>query len=126
MSTTLMPSSGPMVTLAPDAHGAFARAAFPDLVTAGRPEDQGRQAYGRMRECQHRRRPGERRDPYAVPCRLGALSKTFRKRIQLSNRPNRHCEERSDEAIHLSFCCAMDCFAEPVIGRAFARPVGSQ
>jgi hypothetical protein len=30
-----------------------------------------------------------------------------------------------DEAIHL---CgrAMDCFAEPVIGRAFARPVGSQ
>ena len=32
----------------------------------------------------------------------------------------------SDEAIHLSACCAMDCFAEPVIGRAFARPVGSQ
>jgi hypothetical protein len=29
------------------------------------------------------------------------------------------------EAIHT--CCeAMDCFAEPVIGRAFARPVGSQ
>jgi hypothetical protein len=26
----------------------------------------------------------------------------------------------------LSFCWAMDCFAEPVIGRAFARPVGSQ
>jgi hypothetical protein len=23
-------------------------------------------------------------------------------------------------------CRAMDCFAEPVIGRAFARPVGSQ
>jgi len=23
-------------------------------------------------------------------------------------------------------CCPMDCFAEPVIGRAFARPVGSQ
>ena len=22
--------------------------------------------------------------------------------------------------------CLMDCFAEPVIGRAFARPVGSQ
>jgi len=36
----------------------------------------------------------------------------------------RHCEERSDEAIHLRG--AMDCFAEPVIGRAFARPVGSQ
>ena len=29
-----------------------------------------------------------------------------------------------DEAIHLVFA-AMDCFAEPVIGRAFARPVGS-
>ena len=26
----------------------------------------------------------------------------------------------------LSFGGAMDCFAEPVIGRAFARPVGSQ
>jgi hypothetical protein len=39
----------------------------------------------------------------------------------------RHCEERSDEAIHSSILLrAMDCFAEPVIGRAFARPVGSQ
>jgi hypothetical protein len=38
---------------------------------------------------------------------------------------NRHCEERSDEAIQL-FLAALDCFAEPVIGRAFARPVGSQ
>jgi hypothetical protein len=38
----------------------------------------------------------------------------------------RHCEERSDEAIHVTACGAMDCFAEPVIGRAFARPVGSQ
>jgi hypothetical protein len=26
----------------------------------------------------------------------------------------------------LSSCGEMDCFAEPVIGRAFARPVGSQ
>jgi hypothetical protein len=26
----------------------------------------------------------------------------------------------------ISLCRAMDCFAEPVIGRAFARPVGSQ
>jgi hypothetical protein len=31
----------------------------------------------------------------------------------------------SDEAIHLSRG-TVDCFAEPVIGRAFARPVGSQ
>ena len=26
----------------------------------------------------------------------------------------------------LSYCGEMDCFAEPVIGRAFARPGGSQ
>jgi len=31
-----------------------------------------------------------------------------------------------DEAIHVSARGEMDCFAEPVIGRAFARPVGSQ
>jgi hypothetical protein len=37
----------------------------------------------------------------------------------------RLCEERSDEAIQ-SLLLALDCFAEPVIGRAFARPVGSQ
>src|SRR5689334_14185206 len=38
----------------------------------------------------------------------------------------RHCEEQRDEAIHSSSGGEMDCFAEPVIGRAFARPVGSQ
>ena len=33
----------------------------------------------------------------------------------------RHCEKRSDEAIH-AFCADdMDCFAEPVIGRARSR-----
>jgi hypothetical protein len=31
-----------------------------------------------------------------------------------------------DEAIHSFLGGEMDCFAEPVIGRAFARPVGSQ
>jgi hypothetical protein len=36
---------------------------------------------------------------------------------------NRHCEERSDEPIQFLL---PDCFAEPAIGRAFARPVGSQ
>jgi hypothetical protein len=46
----------------------------------------------------------------------------------LALRLHRHCEERSDdlsavaqrakaEAIHISTCGAMDCFAEPVIGR---------
>jgi len=38
---------------------------------------------------------------------------------------DRHCEERSDEAIH-GAKGKMDCFAEFIIGRAFARPVGSQ
>src|SRR5690242_15329541 len=33
--------------------------------------------------------------------------------------PLRHCEERSDEAIHSAARVDMDCFAEPVIGRAF-------
>src|SRR5581483_4962895 len=32
----------------------------------------------------------------------------------------------SDEAIHSAASGWVDCFAEPVIGRAFARPVGSQ
>jgi hypothetical protein len=31
-----------------------------------------------------------------------------------------------DEAIHSFLNGKMDCFAEPVIGRAIARPVGSQ
>ena len=47
-------------------------------------------------------------------------------RAQRSYPGRRHCEERSDEAIHLPFHGVMDCFAEPVIGRAFARPVGPQ
>jgi hypothetical protein len=33
---------------------------------------------------------------------------------------------RSDEANHASASGDMDCFAEPVIGRAFARPGGLQ
>jgi hypothetical protein len=36
----------------------------------------------------------------------------------------RHCEEQSDEAIqNVSAARLLDCFAEPVIGRAFARLV---
>jgi len=37
-----------------------------------------------------------------------------------------HCEEQSNEAIHFPGYELRDCFAEPVIGRAFTRPVGSQ
>jgi hypothetical protein len=32
----------------------------------------------------------------------------------------------ASEAKQSILSCGMDCFAEPVIGRAFARPVGSQ
>ena len=38
----------------------------------------------------------------------------------------RHCEKRSDEAIHSSARGTMDCFAEPVMGDATRRPVVSQ
>jgi hypothetical protein len=38
-----------------------------------------------------------------------------------------HCEERKRRSNPLLLsCCSIDCFAESVIGRAFARPVGSQ
>src|ERR1700760_3786231 len=33
----------------------------------------------------------------------------------------RHCEERSDEAIHLSACCGMDCFASLAM-TVFSKP----
>src|ERR1700681_925507 len=49
---------------------AFDGAIFSSLVTAARREDQGCQAYGRMREGQYRRRPGEPRDPYSVKLQL--------------------------------------------------------
>jgi len=43
-------------------------------------------------------------------------------------RRRRHCEERElrSNPSGTLFGPAMDCFVEPVIGRAFARPVGSQ
>src|SRR5258708_26942363 len=37
-----------------------------------------------------------------------------------------HCEERNRRSNPFFVCVTMHCFAEPVIGRAFARPVGSQ
>jgi hypothetical protein len=48
------------------------------------------------------------------------------KDVVILSRIFRHCEERSDEAIQRWRREKLDCFAEPVIGRAFARPVGSQ
>jgi hypothetical protein len=44
----------------------------------------------------------------------------MRKRILTS------CGKRNDEAIQRFHIRAMDCFVEAVIGRAFARLVGSQ
>src|SRR5216683_1868515 len=40
---------------------------------------------------------------------------------------SRECapDDRLREATHTFFAASMDCFAEPVIGRAFARPGGS-
>src|SRR6266851_5074585 len=49
MSMTLTPSSGPMISFAPDARSFERAMIFRGLVTSARPEDQGRQAYGRMR-----------------------------------------------------------------------------
>jgi hypothetical protein len=49
--------------------------------------------------------------------------------IQFSNSTERHYEEllrRSNPAFLRKAERKLDCFAEPVIGRAFARPVGSQ
>src|SRR5258708_4921565 len=37
-----------------------------------------------------------------------------------------HCEELLRRSNPYFLCGGMDCFAEPVIGRAFVRPVGSQ
>src|ERR1700682_1919268 len=70
MSMTLTPSSGPMATFAPGAVALLFAPLFSGLVTARRRQDQGREAYGRMRELQYPRRPGERRDPYAVKLQL--------------------------------------------------------
>src|SRR5664280_2842698 len=41
---------------------------------------------------------------------------------------HRHCEERSDEAIHSSFCCSMDCFAALAMTalERFRSPGGAQ
>jgi benzoylformate decarboxylase len=47
-----------------------------------------------------------------------------RRNVEAGPHPRRHCEERKRRSNPI--CRAMDCFAEPVIGRAFARPVGSQ
>src|SRR3954463_1249914 len=44
----------------------------------------------------------------------------------VGGRPPHHCEERRRRSNPHFILGGMDCFVEPVIGRAFARPVGSQ
>jgi len=46
-------------------------------------------------------------------------------RLHRDNAPHRHCESEATTQSIL-FVLLWICFAEPVIGRAFARPVGSQ
>jgi hypothetical protein len=52
--------------------------------------------------------------------------------LRLASRPSRrhgsrrHCEERKRRSNRDLLHRLLDCFAEPVIGRAFARPAGSQ
>jgi hypothetical protein len=43
--------------------------------------------------------------------------------MRVSTEGFRHCEEPRDEAIHAAERGAMDCFAEPVIGRALRDPL---
>jgi hypothetical protein len=49
-----------------------------------------------------------------------------REQSRMQNSINVIARSEATKQSILSFCCNMDCFAEPVIGRAFARPVGSQ
>src|SRR3982074_400624 len=70
-------------------------------------------------------RPMPRLEPVTtatLPVRSNGVFFTFASLIFLG----RHCEERKRRSNPHLLCRPMDCFAEPVIGRAFARPVGSQ
>jgi hypothetical protein len=64
------------------------------------------------------------------PCPLNFREHDFTAKLARIVRRDRelvtsgHCQ-RSEDSI-LCLCGEMDCVAEPVIGRAFARPVGSQ
>src|SRR3954468_1792595 len=72
---TLMPSSGPIAWLAPGCASMFAAILFSGLVTAARREDQGREAYGRMR---HARRPCESRHQSTTGVRVAGHRRTAR------------------------------------------------
>ncbi|MBO4226497.1 hypothetical protein [Bradyrhizobium neotropicale] len=66
-----------------------------------------------------------RGDAYVVTCgKLCAIDDTIAS-IDADDFATDREVERS-EAIHSAASGGMDCFAEPVIQRAFARPVGSQ
>src|SRR5258708_34690693 len=84
------------------------------------------------------RRPCESRDPYAVSYHFGRGGRDLLcQQTPVAMGP---CFRRDDERLRmelpviasgakqsiLSLCGEMECFVEPVIGRAFSRPVGSQ
>jgi hypothetical protein len=92
--------------------------------------------------CTLRMRPRVQRAP-GIPCALFTFEGkeiSGKARAQhvarTRNCSHRHCEERLRRLVRRSLgeggsnpyflSRTMDCFAEPVIGRAFARPVGSQ
>src|SRR5437879_1550931 len=62
--------------------------------------------------CTTRAHPAARMRRRVLHCRAGMS--------------RRHCEEQKRRSNPFLLRGNMDCFAEPVIGRAFARPVGSQ
>ena len=87
--------------------------------------------YARVRislHLAHETAGASRRPAFPAPLIFGGTK--FKQTSGAMGRENakvypRHCER--SEAIHAHLACGrMDCFAEPVIGRAFARPVGSQ
>ena len=73
---------------------------------------------------QCRRRPSRPASPAAVVISIIPATNAKRLRKEPTGQAHAPDDRLCDEAIHLRYC-VMDCFAEPVIGRAFARPGGS-
>jgi hypothetical protein len=71
------------------------------------------QRRGENRQAKRRRASDDAAPGYGCAHRLGFLFPVI-------------ARSPRDDAIHSACMVAMDCFAEPVIGRACARPVGSQ
>jgi len=96
-----------------------------DLIAFGKPfianPDLSSALGAVLRSTRRTRRHSMAAAPRATPI-IRCSAKRWRGAV---GRPLRHCEEQCDEAIQTA-CAVVDCFAEPVIGSAFALPVGSQ